>query len=308
MSETVPGLGGFIFSPDQFNKELIPRRLKHEDVAAYIQEHVNRTAKVEALRQAAKVVDFYDLQETAPYFERLLDQRETTPEDLMKSIVMTGIVARVGLPQDCDYAKQYFNYLAQRADTTQMFEELANVYEALGSTGDAKPLSAAIARRLASLDKSNVELTHEVQALDRLGNFTLPRLVQANEAKDRVLSVYGRRQRIDEEIDIYLGLKPGYPEVLPSWAARRLRHEVWGDQPAQQTYRTDDPRRREDLVTDFRSALARVRADPSLPASPKGILVRTCLRAVDFFGGKVTPQERELLNQAGRQWNVLSNE
>jgi hypothetical protein len=307
MADELSPIEVFIFHPDQFGKELIPRRQSPEELVRFIDEHIDRSTPVDALRQTEKVVNFYDLQETASFFEHMLDQREAQPDDVLRSILFTRIVASVGLPPDREFARRYYLFLIPRASTVEMFVELAATYEAIGSTADTTPLVAAIARKAGSIDKSNPQSTHEAADLDRLGNYTLPRAVLLNQEKDRVFNIPGRAVRIEREVDLYLGLRSSYPG-MSGYAARRLRREVWAEQPAQQIYRADSNRRREELVAAFRAAIPRVEAGNDLPESAKTIMIRACLRAIDFFGGELSEPEQEQLRQAGRQFNILSNQ
>jgi hypothetical protein len=188
-----------------------------------------------------------------------------------------------------------------------MFDELVSAYEAIGSIADPAPLAAAIARKAASLDKSNPQSVHEAENLDRLGNFTLPRTKLFNQEKDRLFNTPGRPARIDREIDLYLGLRSSYPG-MSAFAARRLRRELWAEQPPQQIYRADTSRRHEELAAAFRTAIARVEAAGDLPASAKATMLRSCLRAIEFFGGELSDSDKKQLADAGRQFNILSNE
>lgn len=302
---------GFVFHSDEYSRELIPRQLTTAEVAAFIEARIDNSTRLVPMQQAEKLVDFYDLQEVAPHYERLLNRREQGPADLTRSAIEVRTIARVGTQPVCDYARAYYLYLVQRAETTALLETLVSVYEALGSGGDARALAGAISQRLHSLEpqvSANPDLTHEVQALERLFNFTLPRAVQANQVKDRVRAIANSSQRIEEEINIYLGLKPGFPEILPSWAARRLRREVWAEEPERQTARADNPARRAELVAAFRAALGRVESNQTMQESQKSFLIGSCLRAIEFFGGALSEAEHEIVDQPGRQFYILSNE
>lgn len=302
---------GFIFHSDEYSRELIPRQLNIAEVVMFIESRIDNSTRLVPLQQAEKLVDFYDLQEVLPHFERLLNRREASNTDLMRSAIEVRIVARVGTRAASDFAGAYYLYLAQRADTTALLDLLISVYEALGSAADPRPLAGAIAQRLQTLEpqvKTNPDLIHEFQTLERLSAYTLPRAVQANQAKDRVRSILNPAQRIEEEVNIYLGLKPGFPEILPAWAARQLRREVWADRPEQQTVRADSPARRSELVAAFRAALGRVEGNQTMPQGQKDFIVGSCLRAVEFFGGALSEAEREIVNRPGRQFYVLSNE
>jgi hypothetical protein len=307
LATELPEIETFIFHPDQFGKELIPRRQNPQDLIKFISERVNRSTPIDALRQTEKVVDLYDLQELAPYFQSMLDQREAQPDDFLRSILFLRMLARIGLPPEREYARRYFQYLISRATTTESFTELVTAYEALGSGADPAPLAAAIARKVATLDPANPQSVHEAQTLNNLGQLTLPRITAFNQEKDRVSNIPARPARVDREIDLYLGLRPSYPGMA-AFAARRLRREVWSEQPPQQIYRADSTRRKQDLAAAFRAAMSRVALADGLPDSARKIMLRACVRAIDFFGGELTESDKKLLPAAGRQFNILSNE
>jgi hypothetical protein len=302
-----PQLETFVFHPDQFGKELVPRRQNPEELIRFIEERITRTTEPDAIRQIEKIIDFYDLQETASFFGRFLDQSEAQPDDILRSILFVRIVARIGLPPEREFARRYFQFLIPKATTTTMFEELALTYEAIGTGADPAPLIAAIARKAGSLDKADPQSVHEAEKLNQLGNFIVPRTTLFNQEKDRLANLPLRPARMDREIDLYLGLRPSFPG-MSTFAARRLRHEVWSDQPPQQIYRADSARRREELVAAFRAAVDRVKAPADLPASAKTAMLIACYRAIHFFGGELSESEKDQLRSAGRQFNILSND
>jgi hypothetical protein len=307
LATELPELETFIFHPDQFGKELIPRRQNPPDLVSFIQERIDRSTPVDALRQTEKVVDLYDLQELAPYFQGLLNQSEAQPDDFLRSILFDRMLARIGLPPEREYARRYFQFLISKASTTQMFEELVTTYEAIGSSADPAPLVAAIGRKASALDKSDPQWVHEAEVLNQLANYTVPRTTLFNQEKDRIANIPARPARIDREIDLYLGLRSSYPG-MGSFGARRLRREVWSEQPPQQIYRADSARRGEELAAAFRAAIPRVALADDLPSSAKDTMIRACLRAIDFFGGELTEADRKKLQDAGRQFNILSND
>ena len=289
LATELPEIDTFIFHPDQFGKELIPRRQNLQDLISFISERIDRATPADALRQTEKVVDFYDLQELAPYFQGLLDQREAQPDDVLHSILFDRMLARIGLPPEREYARRYFQYLISKATTPEMLAELVTNYEAIGSSADAAPLAAAIRDKAPSLE------------------LVVSRTTAFNQEKDRIFNIPSRPARIDREIELYLGLRPSYPG-MSAFAARRLRREVWSEQPPQQIYRADSARRKEELAAAFRAAMPKVELADDLPDSARSIMMRACVRAIDFFGGEVTDADKKLLADGGRQFNILSNE
>ncbi len=300
---SLPELEEFVFHPDQFAKEAIPRRLQPGDVANFLVSRLDANSPLLAFQQAEKLVDFYDLNEVATWLRRFLDGRESGPEQRKRSIVITRTIARSGAPDDRRFAAGYLSFLVQRATAAEM-PGLVSIYEALGPEGDSQPLRAAT-NGLLSAGQSPADARN----LQTLLNMTLPRAEQANTMKARILAMPGRPQRIDGEVKVYLALLVGYPEYLPGWAARRLRRETWGDNPADQTVRNPDRRRAAEVADAFRRAIPLVEANRALDDHVKALKRVTCLRAIDFFGGTLSAAEyKEMHADPARQYDVLSNQ
>lgn len=137
---------------------------------------------------------------------------------------------------------------------------------------------------------------------------TIPRAEQANTMRARILAMPGRQQRIDGEVKVCLALLVGYPEYLPGWAARRLRRETWGDNPADQTVRNPDRHRAIEVADAFRRAIPLVEANRAFDEHIKSLKRVSCLRAIDFFGGMLSKEEyKEMHADPSRQFDVLSN-
>jgi hypothetical protein len=98
---------------------------------------------------------------------------------------------------------------------------------------------------------------------------------------------------------MYLGIQYGYLEYLQPWGARRLRREVWGDQPDQQIRRLDDAGRRAELVEIFRRTMGNLGVRERLEPEEQQHATIRCLRAVQFFGGDLSPEEQRLLKEEG---------
>lgn len=299
---SLPELEEFVFHPDQFAKEAIPRRLQPGDVANFLMARLDATSPLGALQQAEKLIDFYDLNEVAAFLRRFLTGRETSPEERKRAIVIARTIARSGAPEDRHFAASYLNFLVQRATAAEL-PGLVSIYEALGPEGDSQPIRAA-ANGLLSAGPAPADAKN----LQTLINMTLPRAEQANTMKGRILAMPGRQQRIDGEVKVYLALLVGYPEYLPGWAARRLRRETWGENPADQTVRNPDRRRAVEVADAFRRVIPLVEGNRAFDDHVKSLKRVTCLRAIDFFGGTLSNSEyKEMHADPTRQFDILSN-
>lgn len=311
-SPVPPELEEFVFHSDQFKREIVPRKLALPEVVKFMLTRIDKATALLPLRQAEKVIVFYDVHEVGDHFKRLLDQREASAHDVLRSIVLTRIIARAGAPEDRQFAQRYYAYIVKHADSLPLIEEMVSLYDALGPESDAQPLREQVARRLRALEplsESDPQAGLEYRKLEDFNTVTLERAVKAQAVKDRILKQADRRQRIDDEIKVYLTIQYGYSEYLQAWAARRLRQEVWADQPAQQTTRVDHPARRQEVAQAFRQAMNGLDQTAHLSPEAKGSLRIRCLRAIVFFGGTISAEEQQQVkSQAGMQLDILSND
>jgi hypothetical protein len=295
----VAALESFIFAPDQFTKDDVPLGLDPTVIAEFVTHRLTRAAPLAAFEQTRKLVDFYDVYEVAPYFVELLNRPEDK-EDLARTTEMALLVAIVGQPPELEFARRYFPRLAERATTLLLFERLAALLEALGPGADPTPLQRGLDARLQGVRSraaGDPAAAQETQALERLLTFTLPRISKANAVKQRILAIPQRNARIDEEVRTYLGLKYGFGEYLPLWAARRLRRETWATEPPQQTVRSVDPERRHEVVEGFRRVLVSIGTLQDAADDEKLFYQVNGLQAIRFFEGELTPVERELVRK-----------
>ena len=299
---TMPEVEEFVFHPDQFKKEAIPRRLRPEEVARFLNTRLDRSTGLDPLRQAEKLIDYYDLHEVAAHLRSFLNGHEANPGDRRRSITITRILARSGAPAEWQFAGSYYKFLAPQVTAPESME-MVSICDALGPPADTQVLRTALK---ALLDKGLPP--NDARTVENALNMALPRAEQANTMKGRLLAVQMRDQRIAGEVSLYLGLVLGYPEYLPGWAARQLRRETWADQPAQQTLRNPDPGRAQQVAAAFRQAIARVEQDAKMTAPVKEMKTLTCLDAIDFFGGMLSDDESARIHAStGRQFDVLSN-
>src|SRR4029453_11745423 len=66
----------FIFHPDPFKSEEIPRGLSRAAVTKFLNERIDAATPIRPLRQTEKVVEYYDLQEICPHFQSLLQKKQ----------------------------------------------------------------------------------------------------------------------------------------------------------------------------------------------------------------------------------------
>jgi hypothetical protein len=301
----------YIFHPDPFKSEAVPRGLSRAVVAKFLTERIDAATAVRPLRQTEKVVDFYDLQEVCPHLLELLRQKQTpVPDDIvLRQISLDRSVALVCAPVDRDFARMLYNDLIGRSSTSAEFQELVWLNDAVADPQSAARLRERIDTRLAGSQTNDYQGKLEIHKLEEIENLRLSRSEKANAVKERILKMPDRARRIAEEIKMYLTIEYGYLEFLQPWAARRLRRETWGQQPEQQVTYQGDPNLRKELAEAFYGTADSLEGAPHLqPENLPSLRVR-CLRAAVFFGRHPALEDVVYIREhAGTQTDVLANE
>ncbi|MCW5960095.1 MAG: hypothetical protein KIS76_08020 [Pyrinomonadaceae bacterium] len=304
-------LDDFIFKSDPFNKEIVPRELDAKNVAEFLIKKINASSELKHLIQAEKAADFYDTFEIAPKFKEYFSDISKTDDELLRSIVLVRTIARVGKPEDIEFAKQAYLRLIPRLDTQQHFEEVIKLHEILGLGTKSSELRAKIKQKIGELDgKKDTEYSAEIELLNFQGAIEqqLSRAEKVQDTKNSIVAMTDRKKRLEKEIAAYLALEFGFEEYLESWSAKRLRRETWAASPLEQTERVDTRPFAKEVATAFRDFLSDPRIK-SLEEEEKEFAEIRILRAIKFFGGKLKEQEVEFLAQfVGKQADTLANE
>jgi hypothetical protein len=311
---TDEALEAFIFKSSIYTSLVVPRKLSPKEVARFLIARIEKDSKLRVLLQAEKVIDFYDIYEIVPKFRQFLDRRESSAEDVRRSIVFARVIAILGNGEDLNLAAEYYHHLVQRADSVSEFEDLVLLYESLeGSGANSAVLRQKVEAKMLLLKPVNAGGPQppppEFYKLREISQLKLPRAEQARKLKSKILSIADRNQRIDEEIQMYLTIQSGYSEYLQPWATRRIRRETWAPQPAQQVVRPEKAPLNEDVQKAFQRTLEKLKELPDLPDEIKEFAKVRSLRAILFFDGKLSAEETEFLRlYKGEQLDVLANE
>ena len=308
---SIPELEEFIFRPDEFNEEIVPRRLSAPEVAKFLLQKIDKNTKLEAFIQVEKVADFYDSTEIVEKYKQFLDKKEAGSEEVQRSIVITRIIAILGNADDVEFAKSYYKYLIQKVDSITDFEQIILLHEALGLGNDSRELKQKIQTKLTALESKKADFTGELEYL-KFQETIPPRLTSTEEVqpiKDKLLRNADRKQRLEEEIKMYATTEYRYPEFLDKWSARRIRRETWAAQPAEQIKRTENKALKEDVVKVLRAFLEKADKLPNLDDAEKEAVKLRLLRAIKFFDGKLSVEEEGVLRyNKGKQVDILANE
>lgn len=309
---SIPELETFIFSPDIYKAEIVPRKLSPEKVGRFLSEKVDGKAKLKVFIQVEKAAKFYETFEVVEKYKKFLNKNETNPEDVCRSIIITRIIALLGHGEDINFARQYYKYLVERADSVEEFEALILLYDAFNSVSDSDVLHKKINTKSAALEaKKESDDDARIEYLELVGtvNNKLLRAEKAQEVKAEILKTSDRKKRIEEEAKFYLTITAAYSEYLQPWATDRLRRETWAVQPAEQIKREDNQTLKEDVIKCFQTLIKNVAgiSDPQTEEE-KFVKIRA-LRAIKFFAGTISEDEENFLqNHKKEQMDILANE
>lgn len=307
----VQQLESYVLNPDPFHGDAIPKRLKRDTVATFVISRVGRDTRFASLLRVEKLVTFYDLQEVCGHLSSLLPP-DPAPADVAKAAVIARTIAATCRPADVQNVANYSRGLIANAQTSPEIAELVELQDRLGPGADSTTLETRISQlRATAAAKAGADYQArlETSRLDEMRSLRLDRVRRANEVKAQVLAIADRQKRIGEEIKMYLTLEYGYLEYLMPWAAARLRREAWGDSPAGQVARDEDAGRRHEMATIFQTMADNLEHMPGVEPENRASLRVRCLRAVDYFGGSLSPADRAwIADNAGRQVDVLSND
>ncbi len=301
----------FIFNSDRFTGDVVPRNYPPKAVAEFLIEKLDKNTALKPFIQAEKAAGFYDTFEIADKFKSFLDGNDAGEQGVLRSIVITRTVGRVGKPEDVEFARKYYGHLVSKLDEQVEFEEFIKLHEILGLGENSKALGNKIKQKLNELETRKADdYSAELQYLKLQGAITqkLNRAEKVQRSKDSILEIRDYKKRLNEEIKAYLSFDYGYLEYLQPWAARRIRRETWASQTEKQTKRNDEMPLKKEVVQAFRGFLNDSKIK-SLPAKEKESIRLKILRAIKFFDGELSEQEEEYLTlNEGEQADTLANE
>jgi hypothetical protein len=311
-AKSIPALEKFIFEPDEFSDAIVPRRLLATDVAKFLTTKIKKDLSLESWRQVEKAADFYDSTEVPEKYRTFLERKETASEDILRSIVIVRIIAMLGNADEREFARQYYLFLIPKTETLEQFQDLISLHERLGLGSNAGELRRRIQAKLAVLEarkEADYQSRLEYLKFQETIPATLDGVEKAQAIKDKTLKLADRQQRLDDEIRMYVTTEYGYQDYLLPFAARRIRRETWAASIADQTVRNDKAPMKDDVVRSLRKFLEAIEKRIGIEREDKQAYRIRILRAVRFFGGKLSENEEGFLREnRGRQVDVLANE
>ncbi len=304
-------LESYVLRPDGYHGDAIPKNLNRGVVANFVIAHVGRETGFKSLGRMERLVNFYDLQEVCGHLQSLLPA-SPVPADVAKAAVIARTVAATCRPAEAQRMAGYSPSLIANAQRSDDIGELLELQDRLGPGADSRALEGRIIQLRAAASArahADYQARLETSRLDEMRSLRLDRVRRANDTKAQVLAMGDRQKRISEEIKMYLTLEYGYLEYLAPWAAARLRRETWGQNPADQGVRDEGAGKRAEVAKMFQIVAANLNRLPDVdPENLSSLRVR-CLRAVEYFGGQLSAEERAFIaKNAGRQMDVLSHD
>lgn len=308
----MPELERYIFEADPYTSGAVPRKLEASEVAKFLIEKIKKDTPLKSLLRVEDVARFYETAEANEHFKTFLDKKESGEEDVRRSAVIVRIIGYSANAEDIKFAAQYYKYLVGRADSADEFEELIVAHATLGLGESSTELSQKLqtkALALSAKKDSDYQARVEYQKYSEDLAQKIFRASRVQSIKEKILNIGDRKKRMDEEIKAYLSLEYGFLEYLQPWATGRLRRETWAIQPAEQIKRTDNAKLQEDVAQAFRNFLDKIKEIKEIEREDEDSIRLRLLRAVKFFGGKISDDEESFLkNFKGKQLDILANE
>jgi hypothetical protein len=289
-------LDSYVFG-GKYRSPVMPTRLHPSDVEDFIRHRLDRTKSADAFRRSRRLVDYYELLSVRDHFEKMLNRSEHTSKELTQSILAIIILAELGEGRQRKNISEYFRYLAQHPLAPEIYSELVQALEVVGTDDDAKFLAGRITASQKSLEPrtlADAEAADEYQRIDDLLNDDLPRVMADRQLQDRIMKVAEPNTRIEGLCRIYLGLGENDNIELTWWSARRIRREARDG--------------REPVVVMALRALEKEIEVSDLPGEEKAAYTTRAARAVRFLGGDLTPGEEKILRSGSSQNDVLDRQ
>jgi hypothetical protein len=304
----VPELENYVFTADPYRSGRPPRGLKAKDVGTYLAVMIDKATPLRVVDYAEDAAMFYDASEVVAPFRKLLDKTEKTSDDVRRSIALARMVAALGSDADAAAAATYFVYLCGRAESQFELLELVELFMALPTTADPKPLADRLAARIAVLApnvKTDPSVRLEYLKLTEAVTASFESAKFSKKEQASILTTMDRAARLKALIELYVGISSGGRDLL-HWAAGRLRRETWAQAPAEFLVRVDKPAHTRTVITALRAMLpAYAQREPDEQTFMK---LRT-LRAIAYFGGALSGAEKKFLAaNVNGQSDPLANE
>ncbi|HJU53479.1 MAG TPA: hypothetical protein VJ715_02865 [Pyrinomonadaceae bacterium] len=288
----------YLFLKSDF-PEPMPKRVERGMVERFLREILSwRDAERTPARELKELALFYDAQGIVPDLLGRLDGREATGVELQQSIIFTEVVGFLGDEAQREAGRRYYRRLLtlpyKNGQPPEEFRlrALTNCLAAYTPEESTEGLLRRIDQalgRLRPLATNDWAAGREMREVEDMRGVVLLRVGGAGAMKREIMQRADPAKRLDALVDIYLNVDMRYYEFVSDWAL----HEVV------RAGRSGDAR---EVIAAFRRAI------PRLPRESREARRARALHAVEYFGGELTPAERNQRRPFESRYDPLSLE
>lgn len=278
----------------------VPAPIDRAAVVKILQDEVKPGQSVDKMEKLARLAIFYHVEESSEQFLSLFQKRETSPKDVARTAHALRALAWIGNDQQWSQAQRYYHGLLGWIRTQGNLKSMEMACNAFGPKEGTEKLAKWVQEHIDKLqeqldavkaqDESDPRarsLKKEVDALKRFHSNRIRRIKEANETRTKIEETTDAGRRAAKLAELYVDTTVTSTDELSFWAAMTLVR--WGRQ---------GPHARKNIVKAFQDLAAKYDRKEPLSRQAEFALHRaTCLRAVLFFGGELTPEEDEWLEK-----------
>jgi hypothetical protein len=219
----------FLFS-GMYGGARVPRGIKPEFVAAFINEKLKPDSPPDAYRRALEVVRFYERADTLDTFRQALTGKEKDPADVVRAAYALTALGDLGNEADAKQAAAYFEkYIVPRPGLTpETYRELLATVVALAPFAAPGTLVQQIDRQIQELSAGRSSSEPALFAYDKMA------AVRRNDVPRATLNVSLKNTLVAARADvrrpefarIYLDISKRGGEMLATWSGRMLRKDA----------------------------------------------------------------------------------
>jgi hypothetical protein len=277
----------YLWSMEPVYYENVSAHMRRDLVARFVAFEM-RNLPPENFRRVRILADLYNLKEILELVESFLNRRETTPDELDRSIYATIILEEIGGEAHRGRAAQYYEYLVSHPLAVERFADLVRCLAAFGNRPRPDSLYARMQleiRNLSAREASQPEAGVEKRAIEELADNEFFLIEEANKSRQRIAAIADPNARLLELVKAYLQLTDDAgAEYFDLWTQQQIR-------------RTAEREGNERVIEAFRFTVRNLRqTEPEDEVFSK---VRA-LNAIEFFLGKLDADEEEFMNKHRR--------
>jgi hypothetical protein len=276
----------------------VPKRIDPKLVERFLQEELakGRLKRGQSAR-AVELADFYEAHGVVPVLMRLLDRGENSEVEFLVSVAFTRAIGILGNDSQREFGRQYFRHLLALPYAETRMPELLDclaVYDSEELTAATLQRMDAILNALRSRAATDATAGTRLRDFEDLRNGTPPRIEAARALQREIAGAGDPAVRLDNLVNIYLGLDMRYYAWMSRWAVRTLLREA----------RTGGAGA---VIAAFRRSLPRVTGEPPLDEAARLRRARV-FHAIEFFGGTLDAAEAKETQPAVKRFDLLSND